>query len=375
MSSKTPAHTDNRKTEPRKLLVTLLCVGSSVVVSILVRLATLEEESVVSFYMGYVFLFFSVLYCTCVYGADCDYSPISATKWDATIVLRAVRSGFMNMGVVYLCVVLVAYCMRRSSSFALVDRILELLAMLLVQLLLLWLEQCWISRDPVRGGEAEKLISQRYFTMSLSRILYVYLLVPLFLCMQILTPHSDSVTQYMLLFAVCGAMKIVGNCIAQMSPSAKCVDMVDTVSGMFVYYVVSQCGFFTSRHEYSFSSLQLSVGFTFGDEFNYYEAGTLLFFNTIMYDVLCVCILCLLTLSVRAWKWPPSDTHLTVSVALINSGIRVRYMQALAAMVCVWLHRHHLMLWAVFTPKWIFNTAFFAVDVVLITLLACVLGG
>jgi len=64
----------------------------------------------------------------------------------------------------------------------------------------------------------------------------------------------------------------------------------------------------------------------------------------------------------------PSPTPLTLSRLLIRSGVCVRYIQVVAAMYCVLLHRRHLMLWGVFTPKWIFNTVLYAADVLLVVL-------
>ncbi|CAI5731164.1 unnamed protein product [Hyaloperonospora brassicae] len=118
--------------------------------------------------------------------------------------------------------------------------------------------------------------------------------------------------------------------------------------------------FFTTGHANTFTSLQNAAGFVGFDDFSFYGAGVLLGLNTFGCFVIAILALPWLTLD------RPSDGR---TVALAFSAYYT--LNALVSTLFVALQRRHLMVWAIFAPKFIFDgVTLLVVDFLLLLLYA-----
>lgn len=118
--------------------------------------------------------------------------------------------------------------------------------------------------------------------------------------------------------------------------------------------------FFTTGHANTFTSLQNAAGFVGFDLFDFYAAGALLGLNTFGCFALAALGLSWLSFSQR----PPV---LTTQTLLAFSGYFA--LNALVSTLFVALQRRHLMVWAIFAPKFIYDGVVLLVTEVFLLLL------
>ncbi|CAN0257743.1 unnamed protein product, partial [Phaeothamnion confervicola] len=122
----------------------------------------------------------------------------------------------------------------------------------------------------------------------------------------------------------------------------------------------AECGrslFFLTGHHNQFSRLQYACAFIGFDEFHFRAAGALLFVNTFGTEILAA----LAFPEVAAARMAAAQA--TAAASLLRELARLCLLHALlnsARMLLsaanVALQRDHLMLWAVFAPKFLFDT-------------------
>ncbi len=122
----------------------------------------------------------------------------------------------------------------------------------------------------------------------------------------------------------------------------------------WVLYValIARLAYFTSGHVHSFSDLQLAAGFLGSKDFHFAWAGSLLIVNTFGYDILSLFI-CIFTCSSLS-----PDRGILRILTLQRAGL------LLASAVATSVLRRHLMVWAVFAPKLLFEASFFIIHII-----------
>ena len=133
----------------------------------------------------------------------------------------------------------------------------------------------------------------------------------------------------------------------QMSPFCKAV----------VVYVVASHGFFSTGHHTSFTALQNGAGFIGMDTFSFYIAGALLAWNTFGVYITTLVVLPLLSTG------KDEDEmfrlyHYVLTIFAVNTLVTTIFVAA---------QRRHLMVWAIFAPKFIYDGL--VIVVVCVTLL------
>jgi hypothetical protein len=132
----------------------------------------------------------------------------------------------------------------------------------------------------------------------------------------------------------------------------------DQASGSFIIpltiisVLVSRYLYFLSEHRMDFSSLQLSVGFIGCDDFHFSYAGSLLAINTFAIDVLIFLYTSVLLAEETEQAVYPKLWMLCQEMILCTS------------VLSTYILRRHLMLWAIFAPKLVFETCFYLVRLV-----------
>ena len=156
---------------------------------------------------------------------------------------------------------------------------------------------------------------------------------------------------------------------------------MNTCFTILIYYLF-QCVFFSTKHEYTFSSLQLSVGFLLQENFEFYRAGVLVFMNTVGSDMLCVLLVSYMSAISYTIINEEKDRVETATgkencsrgeyiLHQVSVLVCIRLLLMGCSMLCVVIHQSHLMLWAIFLPKFLFNCAFYAVYVCLYMCMYC----
>ncbi|KAL7694449.1 putative GPI ethanolamine phosphate transferase 3 [Plasmopara halstedii] len=119
--------------------------------------------------------------------------------------------------------------------------------------------------------------------------------------------------------------------------------------------------FFTSGHSNTFSSLQNAAGFVGFDEFNFYTAGALLGLNT--FGCFAFAILALPWLDMQLCQPRHGKANSFLAFPLYFA------LNALVSTLFVALQRRHLMVWAIFAPKFIFDGVVLLVTELLLLIL------
>ena len=111
--------------------------------------------------------------------------------------------------------------------------------------------------------------------------------------------------------------------------------------------------------------LQLSAGFVGADTFHFGYAGSMLAANTFGYDILFICINFWGLLNFRDVIDIPSD--------IFCFALFYRSMVVIGSAFSAAIHRRHLMVWAVFAPKLIFETIFYVVYSLVYTMILAII--
>ncbi|KAF4132014.1 Type I phosphodiesterase / nucleotide pyrophosphatase [Phytophthora infestans] len=132
----------------------------------------------------------------------------------------------------------------------------------------------------------------------------------------------------------------------------------DVTPWVLLWASCSYQAFFTTGHANTFTSLQNAAGFVGFDTFNFYIAGALLGLNTFG----------CLALSVLALSWLNLKQHQPQPKMLLAFSAYFS-LNALVSTLFVALQRRHLMVWAIFAPKFIFDGVVLLVTEFLLLLL------
>mmetsp|Transcript_22504 Transcript_22504/g.32863 ORF Transcript_22504/g.32863 Transcript_22504/m.32863 type:complete len:1089 (-) Transcript_22504:216-3482(-) len=140
----------------------------------------------------------------------------------------------------------------------------------------------------------------------------------------------------------------------------------------FQCFCLGRLAFFLSGHEFDFGKVQVAAGFTGTESFDFVYSGAMVSLNTFGYDILCfvLCIaVCHAVLSdiyryLSIGKVPMISASLMheetrrTCVTIVWSQLLYRMCILCGSMLSAFLLRRHLMMWAVFAPKTIFESAF-----------------
>ncbi|KAL3656869.1 hypothetical protein V7S43_018210 [Phytophthora oleae] len=185
-------------------------------------------------------------------------------------------------------------------------------------------------------------------------LLWFWLLVPAF--MLVLGPTSPL--SVLCLVVQCLSFAFVVTCRRSISPAT----FGSITPWVLLWASFSYQAFFTTGHANTFTSLQNAAGFVGFDTFNFYVAGALLGLNTFG----------CLALAVLALPWLYLTQHQQESGG--ESQILLAFsayfsLNALVSTLFVALQRRHLMVWAIFAPKFIYDGVVLLITEVLLLLL------
>jgi phosphatidylinositol glycan class O len=112
--------------------------------------------------------------------------------------------------------------------------------------------------------------------------------------------------------------------------------------------------FFASNHHCSFNRLQFSAAFVATNTFQFFIAGFSLFMNTFGYEILGSCM-------VLAYSQSRRDSSRNNSAYVWEWFIYFQWTEILASCLSVSMMKLHLMVWAIFAPRFMFAVVFTAV--------------
>ncbi|RLN71970.1 hypothetical protein BBJ28_00013715 [Nothophytophthora sp. Chile5] len=141
----------------------------------------------------------------------------------------------------------------------------------------------------------------------------------------------------------------------------------DVTSWVLLWASVSYQAFFTTGHANTFTSLQNAAGFVGFDSFHFYAAGALLGLNSFGCYALAVLALPWLQLALERSRSRSTQTPLAF--------LGYFALNALVSTLFVALQRRHLMVWAIFAPKFIFDAVALLVAEFLLLLLLSPFAG
>ncbi|ETP43821.1 hypothetical protein F442_09512 [Phytophthora nicotianae P10297] len=170
-------------------------------------------------------------------------------------------------------------------------------------------------------------------------LLLLWQLVPAF--MLVLGPTSPL--SVLCLVAQCLSFSFIVTCCRSASPTT----FGDITPWVLLWASCSYQAFFTSGHANTFTSLQNAAGFVGFDTFNFYIAGALLGLNT--FGCFALAVLALPWLNWRQHQPQSSGVNTLLAFPAYFS------LNALVSTLFVALQRRHLMVWAIFAPKFIFD--------------------
>ena len=126
-------------------------------------------------------------------------------------------------------------------------------------------------------------------------------------------------------------------------------------------------GFFATNHHCSFNHLQFSAAFVATNIFQFHVAGMSLFMNTFGWEILGSCLLLVYSRSRRA------DTSREISSQHISCNnnndvwdwfLFFQWTEILASCLSVRMMKRHLMVWAIFAPRFMFAAVFSVLAIV-----------
>ena len=133
------------------------------------------------------------------------------------------------------------------------------------------------------------------------------------------------------------------------SPRSKGTETV-VASGL---WLASTVVFFGGGHTCSFDGLHFAVAFTGFRKFNFYGMGFLLGFETWSGEIILAVAIPLFAFAMTQNEPYESFQRLTVRVSMKVALFRA--FAATCAALCAFIHRRHLMVWAIFAPKFVFD--------------------
>lgn len=137
----------------------------------------------------------------------------------------------------------------------------------------------------------------------------------------------------------------------------------DVTPWVVLWASCSYQAFFTSGHANTFSSLQNAAGFVGFDTFNFFTAGALLGLNT--FGCFAFAVLALPWLNLNRYQSRPGCAEMLLTFSTYFT------LNTLVSTLFVALQRRHLMVWAIFAPKFIFDgVVLLTTELMLLVLLA-----
>lgn len=151
-----------------------------------------------------------------------------------------------------------------------------------------------------------------------------------------------------------------------------CIDGTFTYSELCFLFLFGLHIFYSTGHTNSFSSLQVSCAFIGFDTFYYYIGGMMLLINTFGHGI----IMILMTQLMEALRRSSSSSSSSSSTVLTNaardvyrltfssstSGLRWLFLltatRTMLSTLNVYIQRRHLMVWAIFAPKYMFDAIY-----------------
>jgi len=128
--------------------------------------------------------------------------------------------------------------------------------------------------------------------------------------------------------------------------------------------------FFATNHHCSFNRLQFSAAFVATDTFQFYIAGLSLFMNTFGWEILGSCLVLVYSRSSSTKNGPAAGRNVW------HWFCYYQWIEIVASCISVSVMKRHLMVWAIFAPRFMFAAVFtvltlimFALDVLMCNLL------
>jgi len=167
------------------------------------------------------------------------------------------------------------------------------------------------------------------------------------------------------LLCVCGCVAFLWTCRQLVQRQA--IRRITALSAyaLYVYYFACHCLYFATGHAFTFNALQLGAGFLLSDTFEFYQAGALVAYNTFACEVLAFCLVAIGVVALN-----PTPSIKDIPSILWFGIVTPRLIHVCCAVLGAAMHRHHLMMWAIFAPKLIFAVVFYIVDSILYTISA-----
>ncbi|KAL4173404.1 hypothetical protein KRP22_005359 [Phytophthora ramorum] len=185
-------------------------------------------------------------------------------------------------------------------------------------------------------------------------LLLLWQVAPVF--MVVLGPTSPL--SVLCVIVQCLSFAFVATCCRSHAPA----EFGDSTPWILLWASSSYQSFFTTGHANTFTSLQNAAGFVGFDDFNFYVAGALLGFNT--FGCFALAVLALPWLTLKHKPQFGGARMLFVFSAYFS-------LNALVSALFVALQRRHLMVWAIFAPKFIFDgVVLLVIDFLLLLLVA-----
>jgi phosphatidylinositol glycan class O len=118
-------------------------------------------------------------------------------------------------------------------------------------------------------------------------------------------------------------------------------------------WLASTVVYFGGGHTCSFDGLHFAVAFTGFRKFNFYGMGFLLGFETWSGEIILA-----VAIPLFAFALTQSEPYESFQRLAVRVSMKVALFRALAATcatLCAFIHRRHLMVWAIFAPKFVFD--------------------
>jgi len=119
--------------------------------------------------------------------------------------------------------------------------------------------------------------------------------------------------------------------------------------------------FFTTNHHCSFNRLQFSAAFVATDTFQFYIAGLSLFMNTFGWEILGSCL-------VLVYSRRSSNTNHAAGRNVWYWFCYYQWTEIMASCISVSVMKRHLMVWAIFAPRFMFAAVFTVLTLILFAL-------
>ena len=123
--------------------------------------------------------------------------------------------------------------------------------------------------------------------------------------------------------------------------------------------------FFATNHHCSFNRLQFSAAFVATDTFQFFIAGSSLFINTFGWEILGSCLVLVYS---RSSDSISSKSNASARKSVWDWFCYFQWTEILTSCISVSVMKRHLMVWAIFAPRFMFAAVFTGLSLVLLVL-------